>query len=273
MTWLPGKPLADDISGRSEVELVEAYCRPYPFSVITAMLGLPMDASAQFLGWAIKIIDYPWDPEGAVKARDEFSEYLAPLVAQRRKSPGEDILSLLASAEVEGQQLGDEEIFAFCRLLFPAGSDTTYKNLGSQVYTILFTPGQVENALSGDEARRTIVQEGLRWQPPTALLPRMCSNSRELGGVAVEKGDRILFSITAANSDPEVFSDARRFDSQRSNKNLAFGHGEHFCLGLHLARRELEVAIKVLFERFSQGNYRGLIKFLESSNVQRCSRR
>ncbi len=180
------EPLADQLLDQlrvgEEVEFVRAFCQPYPFSVITAMLGLPMEANDQCLKWAVKIIDYPWDPEGALRARDEFSDFLAPLVVQRREQPGEDILSVLANAVVDGQQLDDEEIFAFCRLLFPAGSDTTYKNLGSLVYAVLSNPGMVERVRSGPEACAEIVQEGLRWQPPTALLPRMCSKSRELGG-------------------------------------------------------------------------------------------
>ena len=248
------QPLAEQLvetfSASQPLDLMQAYCLPYPFSVITAMLGLPMAANEQFLRWASKIIDYPWDPEGAVQAREEFSDYLAPLVQQRRRDPGADILSLLAGAEVEGQRLNDEEIFAFCRLLFPAGSDTTYRNLGSLIYAVLSHPGMVERVLAGAESCAAVVQEGLRWQPPTALLPRRCSKSRELGGVAVEAGDWILYGISAANSDPKVFEDARNFDPDRQHKNLSFGHGTHFCLGSHLARRELEVAIQVLFRRF-----------------------
>ncbi len=242
--------LLEPLRAGEEVEFVRTFCQPYPFSVITAMLGLPMAASDQFLHWAVKIIDYPWDPEGAVRARSEFSDYLAPIVAERRDQPGDDILSLLATAEVEGEQLDDEAIFAFCRLLFPAGSDTTYKNLGSLIYAVLSTPGMVERVLESDESCAEVVQEGLRWQPPTALLPRMCSKSRELGGVSIEAGEWILFGITAANSDPKVFENPREFNPDRDNKNLAFGHGEHFCLGSHLARRELEVAVKAVFSRF-----------------------
>ncbi len=98
--------------------------------------------------------------------------------------------------------------------------------------------------------REAIVQEALRWQPPTALLPRRCSKDTELGGVKIRRDDWVLFGITAANSDPAVFADPRRFDPERPNKNLAFGHGEHFCLGSHLARRELETALERVLARF-----------------------
>jgi cytochrome P450 len=242
--------LLDKIEGQEEVELVEAFLRPYPFTVITRMLGIPIDDEGRLLEWALKLIDYPWDPEGALKARQDFSDYMQPIVSERRHSPGDDIISLLVTAEFEGKHLTDEEIYSFLRLLFPAGSDTTYKVGGSMFYAILNDPQVLALAKTDDPARGAIVQEALRWQPPTALLPRMCSKDTELGGVHIKAGDWVLFGITAANSDPRVFDNPRQFDPQRSNKNLAFGHGEHFCLGSHLARQEMETEIKIVLQRF-----------------------
>jgi cytochrome P450 len=174
------------------------------------------------------------------------------VLEDRRVHPGDDVLSTLATAELEGKRLGDEEVFAFCRLLFPAGSDTAYKNLGSLLAAILTTPGMPERARGSDRDRDDLVQEGLRWAPPVALQPRACSRRTELGGVAIEAGSAMLFGIAAANRDAKVFDDPHRFDPDRANKNqhLSFGHGEHFCLGSHLARRELETGIKWLFDRF-----------------------
>ena len=242
--------LLDEIQGQELVDLVQAFARPYPFKIITRMLGIPIHDDEQCLSWALKIIDFPWDPEGALQAKAEFDDYLLPLIAARRQAPADDVISVLALAEIEGQQLDDEEILSFCRLLFPAGSDTTYKMLGSLLYAILETPGMKQLAQGSDEQRHALVQEGLRWQPPTALLPRMCSQDTQLGGAHIREGDWVLFGITAANNDPEVFTNPREFNPERSNKNLAFGHGEHFCLGSHLARQELECAIELLFQRF-----------------------
>lgn len=244
--------LLDEIQGQEQVDLVQAFARPYPFKIITRMLGIPIHDDEQCLSWALKIIDFPWDPEGALQAKAEFDDYLLPLIADRRQAPADDVISVLALSEIEGQQLDDEEILSFCRLLFPAGSDTTYKMLGSLLYAILETPGMKQLARGSDEQRHALVQEGLRWQPPTALLPRMCSQDTQLGGAHIREGDWILFGITAANNDPEVFANPREFDPERSNKNLAFGHGEHFCLGSHLARQELECAIELLFQRFPE---------------------
>jgi len=216
--------------------------------VITRLLGLPLDADQRFLDWALQLINYPWDPEGALAASAEFTNYLAPLVAERRGKPGDDLLSLLATEEVEGQRLTDEEIFSFVRLLFPAGSDTSYKALGSIIYAVLTHP-EARHLIHETAERRWVVEEALRWEAPVALLPRMCSKRTVLGGVELEAGTPMLFGITAANRDPEEHPDPDRFDPSRREKNLSFGHGVHFCLGSHLARRELEAAVGALFER------------------------
>jgi cytochrome P450 len=242
----------DALSNKPEVDLVEEFARPFPFSVITHLLGLPVEDEPLFLEWALKLIDYPWDPEGAVRARDRFTAYLQPLLDSRRHDPRQDVLSILATTEIEGQRLDDEEIFSLCRLLFPAGSDTAYKNLGSLLAAILSTPGMKELALESDQARDDLVQEGLRWEAPVALQPRACSRSIHFHGHDIPAGSPMLFGLTAGNRDASVFEDPHRFDPTRPNnhQHLAFGHGAHFCLGSHLARRELETGIKVLFERF-----------------------
>lgn len=242
--------LLEALPENKPVDLVKAFCQPFPFKIITRMLGIPVHDDEKFMVWAVKIIDFPWDPEGAMQAKREFDEYMLPLIAARRDNPGEDIVSVLATAELEDQRLDDEEILSFIRLLFPAGSDTTYKLLGSLLYIILATPDMRERARGSDKAREALAQEGLRWQPPTALLPRMCSKDTTLGGVSIRDGDWVLFGITAANSDPGVFRCPREFNPDRPEKNLAFGHGQHFCLGSHLARRELETAIKLVFDYF-----------------------
>jgi len=242
--------LLDRIEGAEEVEFVQAFTRPFPFTVITRLLGIPIDDEGKLLEWALKLIDYPWDPEGALRAKRDFGAYMQPILAARRGHPGDDVISTLASAEYEGQRLDDEEILSFLRLLFPAGSDTTYKVGGSLFYAVLSDPAMRARALESGEQREAIVQEALRWQPPTALLPRRCSKDTELGGVQIRKDDWVLFGITAANNDPGVFPEPRRFDPDRTNKNLAFGHGEHFCLGSHLARRELETALERVLTRF-----------------------
>jgi len=243
--------LLDRIEGRDEVDLVTAFTRPYPFLIITRLLGIPMDDEEKLLGWALKLIDFPWDPEGSVKAKRDFDAYMQRILDARRREPTGDFISMLVQAEYEGERLSDERVLSFLGLLFPAGSDTSYKNAGSLFACVLADPALRQRALRSDKDRELIVTEALRWQPPTALLPRMASADIELGGVRIRAGDWTLFGITAANADPKVYPDPRRFDPDRDNRDiLTFGRSKHFCLGMHLARRELETALRIVLERF-----------------------
>jgi cytochrome P450 len=243
--------LMDRIQGKREVEFVQGFARPFPFTVITRLLGIPVADEAMLLEWAVKLIDFPWDPEGATKAKAEFDAYMLEILAEHRRNPGDDFISMLVKAEFEGQTLDDERILSFFRLLFPAGSDTTYLNAGSLFACVLADPELCAQAKRSEQDRQAIVAEGLRWQAPTALLPRMATGATILGGAHIKKGDWVLFGITAANSDPKVFPNPRKFDPSRDNRELiSFGRGVHFCLGMHLARRELETALRVVFERY-----------------------
>jgi cytochrome P450 len=243
--------LMDRMEGRREVEFVQGFTRPYPFTVITRLLGIPVSDEAMLLEWAVKLIDFPWDPEGALQSKAAFDEYMLRILAERRRAPTDDFVSMLIKSDVEGQRMDDEAILSLFRLLFPAGSDTTYKNAGSLFAAVLGDPALRALAQQGETARAAIATEGLRWEAPTAMLPRMATGDIELGGADIRKGDWLLFGITAANNDPKVFPDPRRFDPSRDNRQLiSFGRGVHFCLGMHLARRELEIALKIVFERY-----------------------
>jgi cytochrome P450 len=243
--------LMDRIAGQREVEFVQAFTRPFPFTVITRLLGIPVSDEAMLLEWAVKLIDFPWDPEGALKAKAGFDSYMQGMIDDRRARPTDDFVSMLVKTAFEGQSLDDERILSFFRLLFPAGSDTTYKNAGSLFACVLADPEIRAQAMRSNKDREAIAAEGLRWQAPTAMLPRMATGNIKLGDAHIKKGDWVLFGITAANSDPKVFPNPRKFDPSRDNRELiSFGRGVHFCLGMHLARRELETALKVVFERY-----------------------
>lgn len=243
--------LLDRIGGKDEVEFVGAFTRLFPFSIITRLLSIPVTDENLFLEWAVKLIDYPWDPEGSLRAKAGFDAYMVDIIEERRRRPADDFVTMLTQAEFQGEKLDNERILSLFRILFPAGSDTTYKAGGSLFACVLADPELRAMALKGDAERAAIVTEGLRWQPPTCLLPRMACADVELGGVQISRGDWILFGITPANSDPKVFPDPRRFDPLRDNRELiSFGRGTHFCVGMHLARRELETALRVVLQRF-----------------------
>ena len=242
--------LLDRFAGRGAGDLVADFTRRFPFLVISRFLGIPIPDEDKLLHWAQKLIEFPWDPEGALAGSREFTDYLRVLVAERRARPGEDLLSELATAEVSGERLADEEIFSFVRLLFPAGSDTTYKNLGSLFANVLAQREIAELARADAGQIPAIVEEGLRFEPPVALLPRACGKDVHWAGVQLRANTPLLYGIAAANRDPAVFPEPHRFNpARKGRRHLTFGHGLHFCLGSHLARRELEVALEAVLQR------------------------
>jgi cytochrome P450 len=242
--------LVDELSAGGEADLVRDYTTRYAFTVIARLLDLPPTDFALLKRWGDGLLDFPWNPEGALAASREFTAYCKPVIDARRSAPGEDLISSLATAEVDGDRLSDEEIFSFLRLLFPAGADTTYRGLGSMLHAVLthrevFRRVRAEPAFVPD-----VVQESLRWEGPTALLPRFAPKDVTWAGVPIPAGSEVIFGITSGNRDARVYDDPDRFDPERKAANiLSFGHGLHFCLGSHLARREMEVSLQVLAQR------------------------
>jgi cytochrome P450 len=242
--------LVDELGAGGEADLVRDYTVRYAFTVIARLLDLPPTDFADFKRWGDGLIDFPWNPEAAKAASREFTAYLKPLIDSRRRSPGEDLISSLATAEVDGDHLSDEEIYSFLRLLFPAGADTTYRGLGSMLFAVL-THREVFERVKAEPARvPDVVQESLRWEAPTAMLPRFAPKDATWAGVPIPGGSEVIFGITSGNRDASVYADPDRFDPDRKPANiLSFGHGLHFCLGSHLARREMEVSLQVLAQR------------------------
>lgn len=241
--------LADNLTGKNEVDLVKEFVRPYTFHNIASLLGLPAGDVDLLEDWAERIMHSFVDLKSAIAACDEMGVYLEPLVEDRKRNPKDDVISLLTQVEVNGEGLGDAEIFGFCRNLFPAAIDTSSNTLGTALSVILKNPELKLLALQ-DDTKEALIQEVLRWEPPLVMVPRKCVSEIELGGAVIKAGDDVRLCLTSANNDPAVFTNPREFDPTRKNNNLAFGHGEHFCIGSHMARRVVETGIEVLLKRF-----------------------
>jgi cytochrome P450 len=161
-----------------------------------------------------------------------------------------DLLSALVTQEVDGQQLDDEEVLGFLRLLFPAGVDTTWLALGSLMYAVLDHPEVHERLLADPTERAWAVEETLRWESAVGTEPRVTLQDVVVSGVEIPARTLVRLCIPVANRDPAVFADPDRWDLDRRPKDhIAFGLGRHFCLGAFLARGELAVALEVLLRR------------------------
>jgi cytochrome P450 len=235
----------------AEADLVEAFAARFPYLVITRLLGLPREREDEFHAWALALLRFRNDPESAAQAGRELTAFLAPVVEARRRDPRNDVISELAHAEVEGRALSDEEIYSHVRLLFPTGGETTHGTLGNLIYALL-TQGDAWERVRDDPTRaQGAVEEVLRWESSIAVLPRMsCGDPVDFHGAEIAADSWVLFAIAGANRDPEVFAAPDRYDIERPcDRALTFGPGPKSCPGLHLARKNLTVAIQVLAER------------------------
>jgi cytochrome P450 len=242
--------LIDAWQGRSELDLVAEYCRRFPLLVITRLLGIPSDDEQQLIDWIHGLFQFPWDPEGALRARESLTGYLLPIVQARRREPHDDLISLLAAAELEGHRLDDEDVLSFLRLLFPAGADTTYLALGSLLNHVLAEEPLRQRIAADPELIPAAVEEGLRLYGSVCLLPRYTETGFELDGVHIPANSTVLFGVGPADRDPKVFPDPERFQIGRNNRSIVtFGGGRHFCLGMYLARAELCISLELLLRR------------------------
>lgn len=249
------QPVAHELIDRFEADgradLVADFTSRYPFTVITRLLGLPKHSEREVKRWALGILDIQRSYDFALRCSQEFLAFVDPILQQRRVDPGDDLISTLATTEVEGERLTDREIFDFLLLLFPAGADTTYLGLGNTLFALLTHTDQLERVQADPEHEaRWAGEEGMRWNAPVAFIPRRSPTDLVWHDMPIPEGTNIQLAIVAANRDPAVFDDPDRFDvARRPSSVLTFGFGTHFCLGAHLARAELETTLQVLLAR------------------------
>jgi cytochrome P450 len=243
--------LLDTALPRGRMDLIDDLARPLPAIVIAELFGIPPEdrelfhqwsmAGARFFGGAVG------DPEAAARAANEAAlhreRYFLDLMEERRRRPGEDLMSLLLRGQAEGR-LTAEEVCAQCNLLLIAGHITTMDQLGNTILALLKNPGQMSRLRSDPGLVRSAVEEGLRYDGTVQFLQRIACADLRLRGQTIRQGDLLYLALGAANRDPEVFPEPDRFDVGRAdNRHLAFGAGPHLCLVMTLARRELEVAL------------------------------
>src|SRR5262249_52312194 len=239
--------LLDAARPRGRMDLIGDLARPLPAIVIAELFGIPPDdrevfhkrsmAGARFFGGAVG------DPEEAARAANEAARhqerYFRDLLEQRRRRPGDDLMSLLLQGQAEGR-LTAEEVCAQCIMLLGAGHITTMDQLGNTVLALLNNPEQLGRLRDDPALVRPAVEEGLRYDGTAQLLQRIAREDLVLRGQTIRQGDLLYLSLGAANRDPNMFTQPDRFVVGREdNRHLAFGAGPHLFLGLTLARPEL----------------------------------
>jgi cytochrome P450 len=244
--------LCDAFAGRDEFDLVADFSARFPYLVISRLLGLPRDREEEFHAWALALLRFRDDPREAAEAGRELTGFLAPVVEERRRVPANDVISELVAGRVEGRALTDEEIYSHVRLLFPTGGETTHGSLGNLLWAALTHDGLWQRLRDEPALVPGAVDEALRWETPIAVLPRMsCSETIEFCGAEIPPDSWVLFAIAGANRDPALFDDPDRFDPERSvGEALTFGRGVKSCPGIHLAKKNMSVALEAVLARF-----------------------
>jgi pimeloyl-[acyl-carrier protein] synthase len=257
---LIGNIIAGCGDGRA-FDLIEALAYPLPVRVICSLLGVPASDEQVFTGWS-KALAKSLDPsvlrsaeaERAIEeAETGLRGYLSDLLAARRETPGNDLLSDLLAVQEGGDRISADEVVQLAILLLVAGHETTVNLIGNGVLALLRAPGQLDLLARRPELVAGAVDELLRFDSPVQVNQRIATVDLELAGARVRAGDEIVLVLGAANRDPAVFSDPGRLDVTRdSHRHVAFGGGIHHCLGASLARLEGQVALSALLGRLGR---------------------
>jgi cytochrome P450 len=235
-------------------EFTTALAEPLPSSVFLRLLGLPVAELPMFLGMKNGILRPAGNDLEEVRAAQrvnaaEVERFFADTLADRRKKPQDDLLSMFASAEVGGDKLTDDEILGICFLFLIAGLDTVTDTLECFFAYLAQHPGQRRLIVEDPSIIPTAVEELLRWETPVTGVSRVAREDAELDGCPVHKGDHVGVSIGSANTDERALADAYDVVLTRNSKHLAFGAGVHRCLGSHLARLELRTTLREWHKR------------------------
>jgi cytochrome P450 len=249
--------LLDDIDDPTCFDFMDAYARPLPTIAIALMLGVDTADCHDFKQWSDGKMQM-FNPqrtselEAILASCDAaLSGYFAEVVQKRRKQRRADLISSLINAEEDGAQLDEAEIVDVCKALLIAGNVTTTDLIGNGALALLQHPSELRKLLAEPSLIRSAVEEILRYDSPVMQGTRIATEAMQIGGCPVAAGQTINAMLYAANHDPDVHPDPKRFDIERPDKrHNSFGGGAHFCLGAPLARAETQIALSLLFERF-----------------------
>jgi cytochrome P450 len=275
-----GKEIVDDLlaSGdQGEVDFVEKVAAPLPIAVIAWLLGLPRSDWKLLFDWTNRTIG-SGDPEYQVEGQDtaatgrqamiELFQYFAKLVEEKKKNPADDLISLFATAEVDGEKLPMMDVLAYCLIVVVAGNETTRNATSGGMLALAQHPAELAKIQKNPALLPSAIEEILRWTSPIIHFARTATRDVELHGKRIRKDDQLALFYPSANRDEEIFDDPFQFRVDREpNRHLAFGIGEHFCAGAHVARLELEVAFKSLLPRLVDLELAGPVSRLRSNLV------
>ncbi|MDX1650679.1 MAG: cytochrome P450, partial [Myxococcota bacterium] len=260
-----------------ECDFVKAVSAPLPIAVIGWLLGVPKSDWNLLFEWTNRIIG-AGDPEYQVPGKTaqetaqetmvEVFQYFTKLVEEKKKNPADDLVTLFAHAEVDGEPLPFMDVMAWCLIIVIAGNETTRNATTGGMKAFIEHQDQMRRVQEDPSLMPSAIEEVVRWTTPIIHFGRTATQDVELRGRTIKEGDALALFYPSANRDEEVFEDPFTFRVDRHpNRHLGFGVGEHFCLGAHVARLELQIAYKYLLPRIEEIEFAGEPERLHSALV------
>jgi cytochrome P450 len=223
-------------------EFIADFAVPFPVTIFLDLLGFPKEEMDQFLVWENTLLRCPTNADRADSVR-AVKDYLLRAIADRKKNPGEDLISIALTLEVEGRRWTDQEVFGHCFNLYLGGLDTVSANIGLHLRHLATHPKDQEDLRANPAKMVVAVEEFLRAYPAVTTA-RLCRNPYTIGGVTFMPGDYVAMSTPLAGRDPEYYEAPQEVRLDRKPSHVTLGYGIHRCLGQHLARRELQIALQ-----------------------------
>lgn len=240
----------DRLRDRGSADLVEEVFMPIPVRVIAALIGLPESDIPEFHRLAIDLLGFHSDMDSALEASAKLKEYFVGILADRRRQPEDDMVTILAGADIDGVRMSDEQIYGFMRNLLPAGAETTSRSTASLALGLLTHPEQLSAVLADRSILPQAIEEGIRWETPLLNFMREATIDVDFYGVNIPAGSTVAINLGSANHDSSRWVRPEEFDVFRDRKpHIGFGHGAHVCLGMHLARLESMTIFQTIFDR------------------------
>ncbi len=264
------REILDRVAPKGGCDFVVDVAAELPLRIIGEFLGVPAEDAYRLFHWSNKLIgnedpEYGTTPEDARGAAIEMFVYANVLAEDRRARPREDLISAMLHGQVDGERLSLPEFDSFFLLLAIAGNETTRNLISHGMLLLLEHPEARDRLLREPALVPSAVEEMLRYRPPVRYFRRTATRDTKIRGVRIRKGEKVTLWYASANRDEEVFPDPDRFDVTRApNDHLAFGVGEHFCLGAHLARLEIRVMFDELLRRLPDVELAGPVSWLRS---------
>jgi cholest-4-en-3-one 26-monooxygenase len=267
--------LDNGLAAGGEAEFVTRVAAPFPLAVIAWIIGVPSADWELLFRWTNEVIGKD-DPEyrrpdespgqTMKRARAELHGYFQQLIELRRRTPQDDLVTELLRGRIDGAPLTEEQLLSYCELFVEAGNETTRNAISGGLLAFCENPAAWEKLRADPELLPDAVEEILRWVSPISHFTRVATEDCELRGVRIAAGEQLALYFASANRDEEVFDDPFEFRvDRRPNPHLAFGFGEHFCLGAHLARVEIETVYRHLLARVESFELAGEIERLQSA--------